>query len=156
MLKAYCTRVGGGPFPSELSDEDGERLRANGAEFGVVTGRPRRCGWLDVPAAHYAARINGLTGIVLTKLDVLTGFKRVGMVVGYRLGGKPVAFGAVGTPGLEPQLEYLEGWSEDLRGVRRIEDLPPAALAYVRRIESMLGVPIQCVSVGPERSELAM
>lgn len=155
VVKAYCTRVGGGPFPSELLDETGERLRKNGAEFGVVTGRPRRCGWFDAVAARYAARVNGLTSAVITKLDVLTGFERLGIVTGYRIGGKPVGFGAVGQPGLELDVEYVEGWSEDISGVRRIAGLPPAALAYVRRIESILGVPIDFVSVGPERSELA-
>jgi len=155
VVKAYCTRVGGGPFPSELDDENGERLRVNGAEFGVVTGRPRRCGWFDAVAARYAARVNGLTSAVITKLDVLTGFERLGIVKGYRVGGKPAGFGAVGQPGLEVEVEYVEGWSEDLRTVRRIADLPRTALAYVRRIESILGVPIERVSVGPERSELA-
>lgn len=155
VVKAYCTRVGGGPFPSELLDETGERLRKNGAEFGVVTGRPRRCGWFDAVAAKYAARLNGLTSAVITKLDVLTGFDRLGIVTGYRLGGKPAGFGAAGQPGLELDIEYVEGWTEDISGVRRIGDLPPAALAYVRRIESILGVPVDFVSVGPERSELA-
>jgi adenylosuccinate synthase len=155
VVKAYCTRVGGGPFPSELLDETGERLRKNGAEFGVVTGRPRRCGWFDAVAARYAARLNGLTSAVITKLDVLSGFERLGIVTGYRIGGKPVGFGAVGQPGLELDVEYVEGWSEDISSVRRIAGLPPAALAYVRRIESILGVPIDFVSVGPERSELA-
>ena len=156
VVKAYCTRVGGGPFPSELEDENGERLRANGAEFGVVTGRPRRCGWFDAVAARYAARLNGLTSAVITKLDVLSGFERIGIVTGYRLGGKPAGFSAAGQPGLEVEVEYVQGWSDDLSGVRRIEDLPPAALSYVRRIEAILGVPVECVSVGPERSELAV
>jgi adenylosuccinate synthase len=155
VVKAYCTRVGGGPFPSELLDETGERLRKNGAEFGVVTGRPRRCGWFDAVAARYASRVNGLTSAVITKLDVLAGFERLGIVTGYRIGGKSVGFGAVGQPGLELDIEYVDGWSEDISGVRRIADLPPAALAYVRRIESILGVPVDFVSVGPERSELA-
>ena len=156
VVKAYCTRVGGGPFPSELEDENGERLRENGAEFGVVTGRPRRCGWFDAVAARYAARLNGLTSAVITKLDVLSGFDRIGIVTGYRLGGKPVGFGAAGQAGLQLDVEYVEGWRDDLSAVRRIEDLPPAALSYVRRIEAILGVPVECVSVGPERSELAV
>ncbi len=156
VVKAYCTRVGGGPFPSELLDETGERLRKNGAEFGVVTGRPRRCGWFDAVAARYASRVNGLTSAVITKLDVLTGFERLGIVTGYRLGGKPVGFSAAGQPGLELDIEYVDGWSEDISGVRRIADLPEAALSYVRRLESILGVPIEFVSVGPERSELAV
>lgn len=156
VVKAYCTRVGGGPFPSELHDETGERLRKAGAEFGVVTGRPRRCGWFDAVAARYAARLNGLTSAVITKLDVLTGFERIGIVTGYRIHGRPVAFAAAGQPGLELEIEYAEGWNDDLSGVRRIADLPPAALSYVRRLESILGVPVECVSVGPERSELAV
>ena len=155
VVKAYCTRVGGGPFPSELNDENGERLRANGAEFGVVTGRPRRCGWFDAIAAQYATRLNGLTSAVITKLDVLTGFERIGIVTGYRVGENAEGFSAADRPGLKTDVEYVEGWTEDLRGVRRISDLPRAALAYVRRIESILGVPIECVSVGAERSELA-
>jgi adenylosuccinate synthase len=156
VVKAYCTRVGGGPFPAELEDENGERLRANGAEFGVVTGRPRRCGWFDTVAAKYAARLNGLTSAVITKLDVLSGFDRIGIVTGYRVGGKPATFGAAGQPNFTVDVEYVDGWSEDLSGVRRIGDLPPPALAYVRRIEATLGVPIECVSVGPERTQLAV
>lgn len=156
VVKAYCTRVGGGPFPSELHDEVGERLRKAGAEFGVVTGRPRRCGWFDAVAARYAARLNGLTSAVITKLDVLTGFERIGVVTGYRAHGKPVSFASAGQPGLEVDVEYVDGWSEDISGVRQIDDLPANALSYVRRLESILGMPIECVSVGPERSELAV
>lgn len=156
VVKAYCTRVGGGPFPSELHDENGERLQRAGAEFGVVTGRPRRCGWFDAVAARYAARLNGLTAAILTKLDVLTGFERIGIVTVYRLGGKPATFAAAGQPGLETEIEYVPGWCEDISQVRRIADLPENARAYVRRLESILGVPVECVSVGPERSELAV
>lgn len=156
VVKAYCTRVGGGPFPSELHDETGERLRKAGAEFGVVTGRARRCGWFDAVAAKYAARLNGLTSAILTKLDVLTGFERIGIVTGYRLHGKPVSFAAAGQAGLQVEVEYVEGWDDDISAVRRIGDLPQAARSYVNRLESILGVPIECVSVGPERSELAV
>lgn len=156
VVKAYCTRVGGGPFPSELLDETGERLRKAGAEFGVVTGRPRRCGWFDAVAARYAARLNGLTSAIVTKLDVLTGFERIGIVTGYRVHGKPVPFAAAGQSALEVDVEYVEGWSDDISGVRRIGDLPEAARSYVSRMEAILGVPIDCVSVGPERSELAV
>ncbi len=156
VVKAYCTRVGGGPFPSELNDENGERLRTKGAEFGVVTGRPRRCGWFDAVAARYAARVNGLTSAVMTKLDVLTGFERLGIVTGYRVDGKPVGFSEAGNPRLEVDVEYVEGWDEDLSAIRSVQDLPRAALAYVRRLESILGVPFDSVSVGPERSELAI
>lgn len=156
VVKAYCTRVGGGPFPSELLDETGELLRKNGAEFGVVTGRPRRCGWFDAVAGRYASRVNGLTAAVITKLDVLSGFERIGIVTGYRAGGKAVDFGAAGAPDLRVDVEYVDGWREDLSGIRRIADLPKAAREYVARIESSLGVPIERISVGPERSELAV
>jgi adenylosuccinate synthase len=156
VVKAYCTRVGGGPFPSELLDENGERLRAAGAEFGVVTGRPRRCGWFDAVAARYAVRLNGLSSAVVTKLDVLSGFERIGIVTGYRLRGKPQTFAAAGESGLDVHVEFVDGWHDDISAVRRIADLPPAALAYVHRLESILGVPIECVSVGPERSQLAV
>ena len=156
VVKAYCTRVGGGPFPSELLDETGDLLRKNGAEFGVVTGRPRRCGWFDAVAGRYASRLNGLTSAVITKLDVLSGFDRIGIVTGYRAAGKTVDFGAAGAPDLQVDVEYVDGWREDLSGIRRIDDLPKAAREYVERIESSLGVPIERVSVGPERSELAV
>ncbi|MBV8066696.1 MAG: adenylosuccinate synthetase [Candidatus Eremiobacteraeota bacterium] len=155
VLKAYCTRVGGGPFPSELHDERGERLRGQGGEYGTVTGRPRRCGWLDAVAAQYAVALNGLTSAVITKLDVLTGFERVGIVTGYRLAGKRVEFADAGAPGLETEIEELSGWSEPIRGYRRIADLPRAARDYVDRVRELLGVPIELVSVGRERTQLA-
>jgi len=156
VVKAYCTRVGGGPFPSELHDETGERLRAQGAEFGVVTGRARRCGWFDAVAARYASRLNGLTGAVLTKLDVLSGFDRIGIVTGYRVAGQDVYFTEAGSPQLETVVEFVPGWQDDISGVRRKTDLPPPAREYVNRIERSLGVPIAAVSVGPERSQLAV
>lgn len=156
VVKAYCTRVGAGPFPSELRDAAGERLREAGAEFGVVTGRPRRCGWFDAVAARYAVRLNGLTAAALTKLDVLSGFERVGIVTAYRSGGSPASFAEAGRDDLETGIEWLEGWAEPLGGIRRIAGLPRNALAYVRRLESILEVPVECVSVGPERSQLAV
>ncbi len=155
VVKAYATRVGAGPFPSELDDERGERLRRQGVEFGTVTGRPRRCGWFDAVAARYAVRLNGLSSAVVTKLDVLTGFERVGIVTGYRLNGRPVGFGSAACSGLEVEVEEIEGWSDDISGVRRIGDLPLAARAYVKRLEGLLGVPVEHVSLGAERSELA-
>ncbi len=155
VVKAYCTRVGGGPFPSELLDETGERLRVQGGEFGVVTGRPRRCGWFDAVAARYATRINGLTSAVVTKLDVLAGFERIGIVTGYRLHDKQATFADAIQPGLTVDVEYAEGWAEDLSDIRRIADLPAAARAYLERIQAVLAVPIECVSLGPERSQLA-
>lgn len=155
VVKAYCSRVGAGPFPSELLDETGERLRRQGGEFGTVTGRPRRCGWFDAVAGRYAVRLNGLTSVAITKLDVLSGLEHIGMVTGYRLRGESVGFSSVGQPGLELEIEQLEGWSEPLDDVRRISDLPKAARRYVARIEEVLGVPVELVSVGRERSQLA-
>src|SRR5580700_1867044 len=155
VLKAYCTRVGGGPFPSELHDERGEKLRRQGNEFGTVTGRPRRCGWFDAIAARYAVALNGLTTAIVTKLDVLTGFERVGVVTGYRVGGRNAGFSAAGEPDLQIDVEELPGWSEPIGGCRRIQDFPDAARAYIERIKTLLEVPIELVSVGRERSQLA-
>lgn len=155
VVKAYATRVGAGPFPSELHDADGERLRRNGGEFGTVTGRPRRCGWFDAVAARYAVRLNGLTSAVVTKLDVLSGFERIGIVTGYRLAGEPAGFESAGAPGLEPVIEYVDGWQEDLTSVRTIAGLPASAQHYLERLRAHLGVPLDLVSLGPERSQLA-
>jgi adenylosuccinate synthase len=155
VLKAYCTRVGEGPFPSELCDERGELLRRQGGEYGTVTGRPRRCGWLDAVAARYAVALNGLTSAVLTKLDVLTGFERVGIVTAYRLGAKTAGFVDAGRPELTAEVEELPGWSEPIRSYRRIADMPRSARDYVERVRELLGVSIELVSVGRERSQLA-
>ena len=155
VVKAYATRVGAGPFPSELHGEAGERLRAAGGEFGTVTGRPRRCGWFDAVAARYAVRLNGLTSVAITKLDVLSGLPRIGVVTGYRERGQTADFVAAGSPHLEIEVEELEGWSEPLGEVRSISALPPAARRYVARIEELLKVPVELVSVGRERSQLA-
>jgi adenylosuccinate synthase len=156
VAKAYCTRVGGGPFPSELEDERGERLRTAGREFGVTTGRPRRCGWYDAVAARYATRLNGLDALVITKLDVLSGFESIGLVTGYRRAdGTPCGIEAIGESDLRVEVEEHPGWSEDLRGVRRIADLPAAARAFVARLGEVTGAPVIAVSVGPERSALA-
>ena len=155
VVKAYATRVGAGPFPSELHDEDGERLRKAGAEFGTVTGRPRRCGWFDAVAARYAVRLNGLTSAVVTKLDVLSGFSKIGIVTGYEVGGKPVGFEAAADSRLKPTIEYLAGWAQDVTGVRDVGDLPAEARRYLAALEGHLGVAINHVSLGPERSQLA-
>jgi adenylosuccinate synthase len=156
VAKAYCTRVGAGPFPSELSDERGERLRAQGREFGVTTGRPRRCGWYDAVAARYAAEVNGLDALFITKLDVLSGFDRIGLVTGYRRAdGTPCGVGALGDADLQVEVEEHPGWPDDIRAVRRIADLPAAARAFVDRLAAVTGVPVAAVSVGPERSALA-
>ncbi|MDB5071183.1 MAG: adenylosuccinate synthetase [Candidatus Eremiobacteraeota bacterium] len=157
VAKAYCTRVGGGPFPSELLDERGERLRAQGREFGVTTGRPRRCGWYDAVAARYAAQLNGLDTIVITKLDVLSGFERVGIVTGYRRGdGTPCGIEGMTDPDLRVEVEEHPGWAENIRGVRRIADLPASARALLDRLAAVTGVPVAAASVGPERSALAV
>src|SRR5512138_3182700 len=140
ISKAYSTRVGGGPYPSELKDETGDRLRKIGGEFGATTGRPRRTGWLDALALRYAVRVNGLHGIALTKLDVLTGFDTVKIAVGYRLDGK-VLDEMPSDPELiercEPVYEELPGWSEKVAGLRTWDDLPPRARAYVKRVEEL-------------------
>jgi adenylosuccinate synthase len=156
IAKAYCTRVGAGPFPSELKDAAGDALRERGGEFGTVTGRPRRCGWFDAIAARYATRINGLSSVVITKLDVLSGFEKLAIVTGYRSGGKSVGFESASAPDLELEYAWYDGWSEDVTGVRRIEELPAAARIYVAALEGALGVPIDAVSLGPERRALAV
>jgi adenylosuccinate synthase len=156
VVKAYCTRVGAGPFPSELSDAVGERLRERGREFGVVTGRPRRCGWFDAVAARYAVRLNGLTSAVITKLDVLSGFERIAIVTGYRVGRDAAGFASAGDPRLELDLEWYDGWTEDVSSIRSIAALPAAARRYVEALEAALAVPVDAVSLGPERSALAV
>ncbi len=156
VAKAYCTRVGAGPFPSELDDDVGVRLREHGNEFGTVTARPRRCGWFDAVAARYAARLNGLTAAVITKLDVLSHLERVAIVRDYRIGERSADFGAANQPGLALDLEWFEGWGEDISAVRRIADLPRAARRYVEALESALTVPVEAVSLGPERQSLAV
>ena len=155
VVKAYSTRVGGGPFPSELDDERGERLRRQGGEFGTVTGRPRRCGWFDAVAARYAVALNDLSSAVITKLDVLTGFETIGIVTDYVLDGKSVGFARAAEAGIDVRVEERPGWSEPIAECRKIADLPPAARQYVQRIEELLGVPIELVSVGRERTQLA-
>jgi adenylosuccinate synthase len=154
VVKAYCTRVGAGPFPSELNDERGERLRRAGGEFGTVTGRPRRCGWFDAVAGRYAARLNGLNALALTKLDVLCGFERVGIVTGYRVRGQAAGFSAAGSPELEVVVEELEGWEQPIGGIRTKAALPQATRHYIARIEEELATPVELISVGRERNEL--
>ena len=156
IVKAYCTRVGAGPFPSELTDATGERLRAAGREFGVVTGRPRRCGWFDAVAARYAIRLNGLDRMIVTKLDVLSGFDQIGVITGYRhADGTPAGAEAMNEPGLTVDLTYQPGWHEDIRGVRSVKNLPSAARSYIASMTNVCGVPVALVSVGPERSAFA-
>jgi len=156
VAKAYCTRVGAGPFPSELLDATGERLREQGREFGTVTGRPRRCGWFDAVAGRYAARINGLTSVVITKLDVLTGFERVGIVTSYERDRQPAGVADIGLGDVATRVAWHDGWSEPIDGARRLSDLPPNAQRYVAALQDALGVPVDAVSFGPERSALAL
>jgi adenylosuccinate synthase len=156
IVKAYTTRVGEGPFPTELLDADGERLRAQGAEFGTTTGRPRRCGWYDAVIARYAARINGVTDFVLTKLDVLTGFEKIPVCVGYRVGEK--TYDEMPMTQTEfhhalPVYEELPGWDEDISAARSLEDLPKNARSYIEAIEAMTSVPMSIIGVGPGRDE---
>jgi len=156
ISKAYTTRVGGGPFPTELKDAIGERLRKVGDEFGSVTGRPRRCGWLDGVVLRYAARVNGLSGLALTKLDVLSGLSELKLCTGYTLAGAETREFPSDVDDLAqvaPVYETLPGWEERLAGVRTLEQLPAAARAYVRRVEEVAGVPVVCISVGADRGE---
>ncbi len=154
IVKAYTTRVGAGPFPTELHDEQGEWLRSQGFEFGTTTGRPRRTGWYDAPIARYAARINGVTDFVMTKLDVLTGLERIPVCVAYQVDGKRVDEVPVSQSDFhhaKPVYEEFPGWDEDITGARQFSDLPKAAQNYVLEVEAMSGARISAVGVGPER-----
>ena len=154
VVKAYATRVGEGPFPTELFDADGERLRAVGHEYGTTTGRPRRCGWYDAPVARYAARINGVTDFVLTKLDVLTGFEKLPVCVAYEVDGvrtDEMPLTQTDFHHAEPVYELFDGWDEDISSARSFEDLPKNAQTYVLALEEMSGSRISAVGVGPDR-----
>ncbi|MBL8909469.1 MAG: adenylosuccinate synthase [Archangium sp.] len=156
ITKAYTTRVGGGPFPTELTDATGERLRKVGDEFGATTGRPRRCGWLDTVVLRYAARVNGLWGLALTKMDVLSGLETLKVCTAYELDGKKLTELPCDLEDfmrVQPVYEDLPGWEQKLAGARTFDDLPAAAQRYVRRIEELVSVPVTCVSVGAERGE---
>jgi len=156
ISKAYVTRVGSGPFPTELLDADGEKLRQAGNEFGSTTGRPRRCGWFDAMVVRFAVRVNGLTGVALTKLDVLNDFDTIRICTGYTYEGKTVEDLPANLAVFEkcqPVYEEMPGWQCDIRGVRRFEDLPEKARQYVHRLEELIGCPIVLVSVGPGRDE---
>ena len=154
VVKAYTTRVGEGPFPTELHDEMGERLRNEGGEFGVTTGRPRRCGWHDAVVTRYAARVNGLTDLVMTKLDVLTGYETILVCVAYDIEGTVTQEMPLTQSDFHhavPVYEELPGWSEDISGVRRFADLPQAAQDYVLRIEELAHCRVSAIGVGPGR-----
>ncbi|WAC47078.1 adenylosuccinate synthase [Asticcacaulis sp. SL142] len=156
ILKAYTTRVGSGPFPTELFDEIGERIGRVGHEFGTVTGRARRCGWLDAVLARQSIAINGIDGIALTKLDVLDGIETLKICVGYKLNGDVIDYlpsGIKAQSVIEPVYEELEGWSESTQGARSWKDLPGNAVKYVRRIEELIGAPVALLSTSPERED---
>ena len=156
VVKAYTTRVGEGPFPTELSGDMGNRLRETGSEYGAVTGRPRRCGWYDAVAARYAARINGLDGLALTKLDVLDGLDRIEICTAYRCGGRTLTDFPADIAQLaqcEPIYESMPGWSTPSKGARRYEDLPEAARRYIARLEEVSGAMVAIVSTGSERED---
>ncbi len=157
IAKAYCTRVGSGPFPSELTDETGKMLGERGHEFGTVTGRPRRCGWFDAALVRQAVKVGGIQGLVLTKIDVLDGLPELRICVGYRIGGAtfahlPAAMRAQAAA--EPMYETLEGWSGSSRGARSWAELPARAIKYVRRIEELVGAPVTLVATSPERDDM--
>lgn len=156
VAKAYTTRVGSGPFPTELNNDTGQRIREVGREYGTTTGRGRRCGWLDLVLLRHSARLNSLSGWVLTRLDVLSGFDPVQVCTAYRLHGETIRHVPTNThdfAAVEPVYEELPGWEGDLRLARKWEDLPPTAQAYLRRIEEETGVPVAIVSIGPDRDE---
>lgn len=156
ITKAYCTRVGEGPFPTELHDAVGEELRQKGNEFGAVTGRPRRCGWFDGAALRRAVQINGITGLAVMKLDVLDGFETVKLGVGYNCDGKKLAVmpsGADAVAKCEPIYEEFPGWKESTFGITKWEDLPETARRYLTRLSEVAGAPIALVSTGPDREQ---
>lgn len=156
VAKAYLTRVGEGPFPTELTDQTGKLLRDNGHEYGVTTGRPRRCGWFDLPILKHARRVNGLTELALTKLDVLTGLKEIKLCVAYHYRGKtleefPNSLEILS--GCQPVYQSLPGWTEDLSAIREYDQLPENAKKYVERLEELLDIPVKTIGIGPGRKE---
>jgi len=157
ICKAYTTRVGEGPFLTELKDETGARLQQVGQEFGATTGRKRRCGWLDMVLVRHAVRVSGITGIALTKLDVLTGIEKIRICTGYRTDNEEFTHAVPANIRLlakcRPVYEEMEGWTEDIRGAKRIEDLPRNTQRYIERLEALSGARIFLVSVGPDRDE---
>jgi adenylosuccinate synthase len=154
IFKAYCTRVGSGPFPTELFDQTGAELREKGREFGSTTGRPRRCGWIDLPALKYSIMINGITQLFMTKADVLSGFETIRVCTSYKVDGKecnelPFSSDVV----IEPVYTELKGWNDDITSIKEFENLPEALKNYIEFIEKHTGVPVTLVSVGPDRQE---
>ena len=153
IFKAYCTRVGSGPFPTELFDNTGEELRKSGHEFGATTGRPRRCGWLDLPELKYAITINGVTQLFMTKSDVLSGFDKLKVCTSYIVDGKKVTELPFLFENTQPVYEDVPGWKEDITGIKEFSKLPENLKSYIKYIEDFTGVPITIISVGPDREE---
>lgn len=155
IFKAYCTRVGSGPFPTELFDENGEYLRKAGHEFGATTGRPRRCGWIDLPALKYAIALNGVTKLIMTKADVLSGFDTIKVCTHYNYRGEVIDYFPydIQDESLSPIYTELKGWSADLTGINQLDELPSELMDYVDYLEKELEVPIAVISVGPDRTQ---
>jgi adenylosuccinate synthase len=156
ITKAYVTRVGNGPFPTELEDQHGETLRKNGQEFGATTGRPRRCGWLDLVALKYAVQLNGMNELALTKLDVLDDFDEIKVCTEYKLDGKTTKTFPLDTENVEnakPVYKSFEGWQTSTRDISSFNDLPDKAKEYIAFIEDYVGVSFNVISTGPKRSE---
>ena len=157
ITKAYCTRVGSGPFPTELLDETGDRLRKEGNEFGSTTGRPRRCGWMDLPQLKYSLMLNGVTHLIVTKIDVLNSFDQIGLAAQYRLPDGQVSenlpYDLCEIP-VEPVVQYFPGWKKDLGAADQFQQLPAALKQYIRAMEQHLELPVALISVGPERRQL--
>jgi adenylosuccinate synthase len=157
VIKAYCTRVGGGPFPTELNDAIGESMRKEGHEFGATTGRPRRCGWLDLVAVNYTVMINGVTKIIITKADVLNIFDEVKVCSSYKLGGKSVTeipFD-INTASLQPEYDILPGWKTS-NNMKSKNDLPPSLSSFVNHVQSRTSASVSIVSIGPGREQLVI
>ncbi len=156
IVKAYTSKVGSGPLPTELKDKLGDEIREKGKEFGTVTGRSRRIGWLDLESVKFACTVSGVTEIAITKIDILSGLKEIKVCVGYKLNGKPVNYSSCGYQELEKVdviYKELDGWDEDIRDCRKFSDLPKTCQEYIKFIEKFLGVKISIVSVGPQREE---
>jgi adenylosuccinate synthase len=156
VTKAYCTRVGGGPFPTELEDETGELLRKTGSEFGATTGRPRRCGWIDLVALRYASMLNGVTQMIMTKADVLDGFEELKMCTDYSINGettRQVPYQMNGIT-IDPVLESFAGWNTDTTSIKSSELLPEQMKSYIQYINAYVGAPVTVVSNGPGRDQI--
>ncbi|WP_462266212.1 adenylosuccinate synthase [Mucilaginibacter sp.] len=155
IFKAYCTRVGGGPFPTELEEETGEELRRIGHEFGATTGRPRRTGWIDLPALKYAIMLNGVTQLVMTKADVLSGFEKIYACTHYNYNGEVIDYMPYDICAIQPQpvLKEIEGWHEDITGITELNQIPVMLQSYIHFLEEQLGIPVKYLSVGPDRKQ---